>query len=195
MDNLTRRQSCGSGFIESGSGYGSGSSISSESGSNQDPWFWLSKTEEEKNFWWIFFFKNCNLLMSKLQNLQLVKENIQHFKKWNFLTFLCFWAWIRIANPDPDTDPGTPLNPDPIRIRILSTARRRCIFINIVLYPRKACGSSYDNLLCPPIVPFQPFIKGGWGICMVGAADCTVYTLIWFLFYSDAAAYYSFYQP
>ncbi len=26
-------------------------------------------------------------------------------------------SWIRIGNPDPDTDPGTPLNSDPIRIR------------------------------------------------------------------------------
>ncbi len=41
-------QSCGSGFIESGSGYGSGSSISRESGSNPDLGFWWPKTEEKK---------------------------------------------------------------------------------------------------------------------------------------------------
>jgi hypothetical protein len=31
--------------------------------------------------------------------------------------FLPFWIRIRIANPDPDTDPRIPLNPYPIRIR------------------------------------------------------------------------------
>ncbi len=29
-------------------------------------------------------------------------------------SFLPFWTRIRIANPDPNTDPGTPLNPDPV---------------------------------------------------------------------------------
>jgi hypothetical protein len=29
-----------------------------------------------------------------------------------FRYFLPSWIRIRIANPDPDTDPGTPLNPD-----------------------------------------------------------------------------------
>jgi hypothetical protein len=33
-------------------------------------------------------------------------------------SFLPSWNLNRIANPDPDTDPGTPLNPDPIQIRI-----------------------------------------------------------------------------
>ncbi len=59
------------------------------------------------------------------RSLQPSKKNIQHFKKWNLVTFfyVCWsfspsWIRIRIANPDPDTDPGTPLNPDAIRIRI-----------------------------------------------------------------------------
>ncbi len=56
--------------------------------------------------------------------------------KWNLLTFLYFCrpflhSWIRIRNPDPNTDPGTLLNPDPIRIRILirihNTADRESI--------------------------------------------------------------------
>jgi hypothetical protein len=47
--------------------------------------------------------------------------NIQHFKKIKFINFLpClwvifFWIRIRIRIGNPDTDPGTPLNPDPIR--------------------------------------------------------------------------------
>jgi hypothetical protein len=38
-------------------------------------------------------------------------------------SFFTSWIriWVRIANPDPD--PGTSLNPDPIRIRIHSTAK------------------------------------------------------------------------
>jgi hypothetical protein len=35
---------------------------------------------------------------------------------------MSFWIRIRIANPDPDTDPGTPLNPDPFRIWIYNSA-------------------------------------------------------------------------
>jgi hypothetical protein len=34
------------------------------------------------------------------------------------------WIQNRIANPSPDTDPETPLNLDPIRIRIRRLARR-----------------------------------------------------------------------
>jgi hypothetical protein len=41
---------------------------------------------------------------------------------WNLLTvfyfsglFLPSMIWLRIRNPDPDMDPGTPLNPDPHR--------------------------------------------------------------------------------
>jgi len=47
------------------------------------------------------------------RSLQPSKKNIQHFKKWNLVTFyvcesfLPYWIRIRIANP------GTPLNPDP----------------------------------------------------------------------------------
>ncbi len=41
---------------------------------------------------------------------------LQKMKFINFFFYVCgsfFPSWIRIANPDPDTDPGTPLNPDP----------------------------------------------------------------------------------
>jgi hypothetical protein len=33
-----------------------------------------------------------------------------------------FGVTFALLDPDPDTDPGTPLNPDPIRIRIPITA-------------------------------------------------------------------------
>ncbi len=43
------------------------------------------------------------------RSLQRSNENIQHFKTWNFWNFLFF------ALLDPDPDPLTWLNPDPIR--------------------------------------------------------------------------------
>ncbi len=52
-----------------------------------------------------------------------IKENIQHIQKIKFIYFfLCLWVFFALLDPDPD--PGTPLNPDLIRIRmrILSTA-------------------------------------------------------------------------
>ncbi len=85
-------------------GYGSASSISSESGSEFNPnpiriqGFDDQKLKKKikQKFFEIFFIKNCNLLMSKL-----------------FINFLCFWVIFAFLDPDPDTDPGTPLNPDP----------------------------------------------------------------------------------
>jgi hypothetical protein len=44
------------------------------------------------------------------RSLQPSKENIQNFR-----------IRIRIANPDPDKDPVTTLNPDPIRINITAS--------------------------------------------------------------------------
>jgi hypothetical protein len=61
------------------------------------------------------------------RSLQPSKENIQQWASTSkdeiFITFfLFFWAilpsWIQIWIANPDTDPGTPLNPDPIRIWI-----------------------------------------------------------------------------
>ncbi len=43
-----------------------------------------------------------------------LKKNNQHFKTWNFFLFL----WFIFALLDPDPDPPTWLNPDPIWIRI-----------------------------------------------------------------------------
>ncbi len=41
-------------------------------------------------------------------------SSTQKIKFFNF--FLCLWVIFALL--DPDTDPGTPLNPDPFRIRI-----------------------------------------------------------------------------
>ncbi len=65
------------------------------------------------------------------RSLQSSKENIQHFKIWNFITFFYFCgsflpSWIRIRNP------LTWLNPDPIRIRIWNTHEMSSLFFFFV---------------------------------------------------------------
>jgi hypothetical protein len=57
------------------------------------------------------------------KSLQLSKKAILHFKAWNFLIFfLLLWVSFAFLDPDripnPDPDPLTRLNPDPIGIRI-----------------------------------------------------------------------------
>ncbi len=111
-------QSCGSVFIESGSG----STILSEpwSGSNPDPGFWWPKTEEKKynrKFFNIFFWSQIAIYLrpSYRRSLHPSKQNIQYFKKWNFLIFsmsvgnfcphgsgsgLRIWIRIRIQEPN-----------------------------------------------------------------------------------------------
>ncbi len=78
------------------------------------------------------------------------KKNIQHFKKWNLLTFfyVCWsflpsWIRLRIANPDPATDPGTLMHPDPIRIRIHRTVWSTATWN----YPATSCSSDWRVLL------------------------------------------------
>jgi hypothetical protein len=129
-------QSYGSGFIESGYENRSGSSISSESGSgsNPDPAFWWPNTDEKvqlKIFLYIFFWSKIAIYLcpSYSRSLQPSLEKMQHFKKMKFIN--CFYicgsflpSWIQICNPEPDTDPGTPLNRDPIRIQIHNTAEK-----------------------------------------------------------------------
>ncbi len=96
--------------------------------------FWWPKIEETNTaeIFLIFFWSKIAIYSSLglhkgrpsyRRSLQPSTENIQHFKKGNFINFfLLLPSWIRsrirIAIPDPDTDPGTPLNPNPIRIRI-----------------------------------------------------------------------------
>ncbi len=133
-----KSQCCGSVLIESRSGYGFGSNISSESGSgygsgsNPDPGFWWPRSTAG-NFSFFFWSQIAIYLSLGLhkgrpsyrRSLAPSKQNIQHLKKWYLLPFFYFGgpflpSWIRIANPG--TDPETPLNPDPIRIRIHNTA-------------------------------------------------------------------------
>ncbi len=141
-------QCCGSGFIESG--YESGSCISSESGSGSRVLMTKNWRKESWKIFYPFFISNYNLLFhipylhkgrpSSRRSLQLSKENIQHDKKLNLFTFSIFVGHFcppgsesgRIANPDPDTDSGTPLNPDKIWSGIHKTS----------LHPRISLPSS-----------------------------------------------------
>ncbi len=58
--------------------------------------------------------------MSKLQEkTSALKREQPALQKMKFINFF-LRLWVFFALLDPDTDPGTPLNPDPIRIRIQS---------------------------------------------------------------------------
>ncbi len=74
---------------------------------NPDPAFDDQKLKKKKYRWNIFWIKNCNLLMSKLQEktLALKREHPapQKMKLINF--FLCLWVIFALLDPDPD--PGT----------------------------------------------------------------------------------------
>jgi hypothetical protein len=88
----------------------------------------LKKKNTADNFLYLFLIKYCNLLMSKLQEKpSALKREHPALQKMNFVNFfLCLWVIFALLNSDPHTDPGTPLNLDPIRIligiRINSTA-------------------------------------------------------------------------
>jgi hypothetical protein len=43
-----------------------------------------------------------------------LKENIQHFKTWNFLFFLFLWIIFALLDPDPESESGIRIrNPNP----------------------------------------------------------------------------------
>ncbi len=86
---LTCWQSCGSWLIESG--YGSGSSISSESGSRV--LMTKNRKKTSRKFFYIFFWSKIAIYLcpSYRRSLQPSKETIQLLKKWN-LTFFYVWG-------------------------------------------------------------------------------------------------------
>jgi hypothetical protein len=80
---------------------GSGSSISSESGSNLDLGFLC------------FFDQNLQLLMSNLQEKPSAFKREDPALQKNEIYFIFLCLWVIFALLDSDTDPGTPMNPDP----------------------------------------------------------------------------------
>ncbi len=88
-----------------------------------DPEFWWPKIEKnlqlKKRLY--FLIKNCYLPFprpskgrpSYRRSLQPSKENIQHFKAWNFQNVSIFWVIFALLDTDPDSESGFR-----IRIRI-----------------------------------------------------------------------------
>jgi hypothetical protein len=114
-------QRCGSGFIETGSGNGSGSSITRIQGFDDQ------KTKRkiiQRKFCLIFFQYKFALAPATVQwILQPSKENIEHFKKLNLSTFfLCLWLIFALLDPDRESGSGSRdptesgFHLDPIRI-------------------------------------------------------------------------------
>ncbi len=100
------RQCCGSGYgsgssisSESGSRYGSGSSISSESGSGYGSRVLMTTNWKKtvKFLIYIFFDKNCNYLWASIKDVQATGDAFSPQKRTS-----------NTSNPDP----GTLLNPD-----------------------------------------------------------------------------------
>ncbi len=78
-----------------------------------DPGFWWQKSEQNLQLKKTVFWSKTTIYLSlglhkerpNNKSLQLSKENIQHFKTWNFLIFFYFCgsflpSWIRIHWPD-----------------------------------------------------------------------------------------------
>ncbi len=89
---------CGSRFFDSGSGY----SISSESRSQV-----LKKKRNTAEIYFdLFSIKNCNFLMSKLQEKpSVLKREHRALQKIKFVNFfLCLWVIFALLNPDPDCE-------------------------------------------------------------------------------------------
>jgi hypothetical protein len=80
----------------------------------------LKKKNTAEIFLYLLFNKKNNLRMSKLQEKpSALKREHPALQKMKFINFfLCLWIIFALL----DTDPWTPLKPDPIRIRIHSTA-------------------------------------------------------------------------
>ncbi len=133
---------------------------------------WKKFTAEKKfNF---FCIKNYSLSLglhkrrpSYKRSLQLSKENIQHFKTWNFVNLFYFCgsflpSWIRI----PNKDPLTWLNQDPIWIRI-----RNPVFYKYVPLRKKSSRGKRSG--CPPAC-----WRRGWraGRGRGGSCRCSKYS-------------------
>ncbi len=92
----------GSAFIDAGSGF-------------DDKKY--KKITADKKFFFFFWAKIAILLIprplwkgrppSYRRSLQLSKENIQHFKTWNFRTFFYFCGSFAFLDPDPDSVSGS----------------------------------------------------------------------------------------
>jgi hypothetical protein len=104
---------CGSGFIESRSGSRVLIAIN-------------CKNIQVKKLY-LLLIKNCNLLIPGLhKRCPSYRKSLQPSKELIQLFFLFLWVNIALLDPDLDPDPGTLLNPDPIRIWSRNTEYNHC---------------------------------------------------------------------
>ncbi len=73
-----------------------------------------------------FTYPSASICPSYRRSLQFSKEGIQHFKTWTFTNY-CLLLWVIFALLDPDPDPQTRLNTDPIWIRIPDPDPQPCL--------------------------------------------------------------------
>jgi hypothetical protein len=119
---LYTRQCCRSGYIQPGSGYGSRSSISSESGSRVLVTKNFGKNTAELCFKSFFDQKlQFTYPWASIKDVQTTGESFSSQKRTSSTTkdviyniFSIFLGHFALLDPDP----WTPLNLDPIRIRI-----------------------------------------------------------------------------
>ncbi len=101
--------------------------------SETNPEFLWPKIEEEKNIagnLCSFLIKNCKQKDVYVFSRQKTTSSTSKDEIYQLFSRPFLLSWIRITNPDPDTDPGSPLdtdpgsplNPDQIRIWIHNTA-------------------------------------------------------------------------
>jgi hypothetical protein len=112
------------------------------------------KKIQPKIFFISFLIKNCNLLMSKLQeNLSALKREHPELRKMKCINFfLCLWVIFALL--DPDTDPGTPLHPDPHHWLSANEKGRHCCTSRI--------GQWEGGFL--PVVTITWSISALWGL-------------------------------
>jgi hypothetical protein len=82
---------------------------------NSDPGFYDQKSKKI-NSWKIFLWSKTTIYLylglhkgrpSYKRSLQLSKENIQHFKTWNFIIFSLLRVIFALLDPDPDSEYGS----------------------------------------------------------------------------------------
>ncbi len=86
-----------------------------------------------------------------------LKREHPALQKMKFVNlFLCLWVISALLDPDSDTDPGTPLHPNPIQIRIHSIVSK---FVWLLLNLGTFTSVFKDNksLRCHKTVEIQVF--------------------------------------
>jgi hypothetical protein len=79
----------------------------------------MTKKNYSRNFYLSFFDQKLQFIyVQATEEATALKRKHPGLRKISFFNFfLCLWVILALLDPDcesdPDTDPGTPLNPDP----------------------------------------------------------------------------------